>query len=56
MIRLSFKLPNEFAVAVSGGPDSMAALDFLRRNKKVRVLHFINRMIYKIKFRPRELL
>lgn len=40
MIRLSFKLPNEFAVAVSGGPDSMAALDFLRRNKRVRVLHF----------------
>lgn len=40
MIRLSFKLPSEIAVAVSGGADSMAALDFLRQNRKVKVLHF----------------
>ena len=40
MIHLSMKLPHKIAVAVSGGPDSMAALDFLARKKDVTVLHF----------------
>ena len=34
------KLPDHIAVAVSGGPDSMAALDFLSRKKDVLALHF----------------
>jgi|6_EtaG_2_1085325.scaffolds.fasta_scaffold46130_2 tRNA(Ile)-lysidine synthase len=40
MIKLSLKLPNHLAVAVSGGPDSMAALDFLSKNRDVVALHF----------------
>jgi len=40
MIRVSMKLPDHIAVAVSGGPDSMAALDFLSRKKDVLALHF----------------
>jgi tRNA(Ile)-lysidine synthase len=40
MIRLSRKLPRQIAVAVSGGCDSMAALDFLRRSHDVFVLHY----------------
>ena len=40
MIRVSMKLPDHIAVAVSGGPDSMAALDFLSRKKAVLALHF----------------
>ena len=40
MIRLSEKLPRKIAVAVSGGCDSMAALDFLRRSHEVLVLHY----------------
>ena len=41
MIRMSMKLPDKIAIAVSGGPDSMAALDFLSRsNKEILVLHF----------------
>jgi len=40
MIRLSMKLPHKLAIAVSGGPDSMAALDFLSKNKDVLVLHY----------------
>ena len=40
MIKLSLKLPNHLAVAVSGGPDSMAALDFLSQNRDVVALHF----------------
>ena len=41
MIRMSMKLPDKIAVAVSGGTDSMAALDFLARsNKEILVLHF----------------
>ena len=40
MIRLSQKLPRKIAVAVSGGCDSMAALDFLRRSHDVLVLHY----------------
>ena len=40
MIRVSMKLPDHIAIAVSGGPDSMAALDFLSRKKNVLALHF----------------
>ena len=40
MIRVSMKLPGHIAIAVSGGPDSMAALDFLSRKKTVLALHF----------------
>ena len=40
MIRVSMKLPDHIAIAVSGGPDSMAALDFLSRKKTVLALHF----------------
>lgn len=40
MIKLQTKLPRQLYVACSGGVDSMVALDFLRRNHEVRVLHF----------------
>jgi len=41
MIRMSMKLPDKIAIAVSGGADSMAALDFLSQsNKEILVLHF----------------
>ena len=40
MIRLQGKLPKELYIGVSGGIDSMAALDFLRRAHKVTVLIF----------------
>jgi tRNA(Ile)-lysidine synthase len=40
MIKLQGKLPRNIAVAVSGGVDSMAALDFLKRSHNVTVLHF----------------
>ena len=40
MIRVTGKIPRRVAVAVSGGIDSMAALDFLRRSHKVVVLHY----------------
>ncbi len=41
MIKLSMKLPNKIAIAVSGGADSMAALDFLSRsNKEILALHY----------------
>ena len=40
MIRMSFKLPRKIGVAVSGGCDSMAAIDFLRRSHEVTALHF----------------
>jgi tRNA(Ile)-lysidine synthase len=35
MLRLSGRIPRELAVACSGGVDSMAALDFLRRSRRV---------------------
>jgi len=41
MIKLLGNVPNKIAIAVSGGPDSMAALDFLSRGqRKILVLHF----------------
>jgi tRNA(Ile)-lysidine synthase len=40
MLKLQVKLPRRIYLACSGGVDSMAALDFLRRNHDVRVLHF----------------
>jgi len=40
MIKLQGKLPRKLYVAVSGGVDSMAALDFLQRKHDVFVLHF----------------
>ncbi len=40
MIHITGKIPRRVAVAVSGGIDSMAALDFLRRAHDVVVLHY----------------
>ena len=40
MIKLQGKLPRKIWLACSGGVDSMAALNFLRRNHQVHVLHF----------------
>lgn len=41
MIQLLGKIPDNVTVAVSGGPDSMAALDFLNNGKRrVSVLYF----------------
>jgi tRNA(Ile)-lysidine synthase len=41
MIRLLGNVPNKIAIAVSGGPDSMAALSFFEKsNREVLVLHF----------------
>ena len=40
MIKLQGKLPRDIVLACSGGVDSMAALDFLRRNHRVTVAHF----------------
>jgi tRNA(Ile)-lysidine synthase len=40
MIKLQGKLPRTLWLACSGGVDSMAALDFLRRKHDVNVLHF----------------
>jgi len=40
MIKLQGKLPRKIMVAVSGGVDSMAALDFLRRNHELEVFNF----------------
>lgn len=34
MIRLHTKIPENFILALSGGPDSMAALDFFQRGRK----------------------
>lgn len=40
MIHILGKIPDKVAIAVSGGIDSMAVLDFLRRSRKVEVLHY----------------
>lgn len=40
MIKLQGRLPRDICVAVSGGVDSMVALEFLRKNHSVTVLHF----------------
>jgi len=41
MIHLTGKIPDRVIVACSGGPDSMAALDFVSRNgRNVSVVHF----------------
>lgn len=41
MIRLSMRVPIKIAIAVSGGRDSMACLDFLRQGKReITALHF----------------
>lgn len=40
MIKLQTKLPREVYVACSGGVDSMAVVDFLRKNHTVHVLYF----------------
>ena len=40
MIKLQTKLPKRVYLACSGGVDSMAALDFLRRKHHVTVLHY----------------
>ena len=40
MIHITGKIPRRVAVAVSGGIDSMGALDFLRRSHDVFVLHY----------------
>lgn len=40
MIKLQGTLPRKLYLACSGGVDSMAALDFLRRNHEVTVLYY----------------
>jgi tRNA(Ile)-lysidine synthase len=49
MIKLQGKLPRNLVLACSGGVDSMAALDFLRRNHKVTVAHVNHRTEHGIK-------
>ena len=40
MLKILGKLPRELGVAVSGGPDSMAILDFLSNNHNVTAAYF----------------
>lgn len=40
MIHILGQIPKQVAVAVSGGVDSMAVLDFLRRSRELIVLHY----------------
>lgn len=40
MFKLLTEIPRDVYIAVSGGPDSMAALDFLRRAHNVTAIHF----------------
>ena len=40
MLRVLGKIPREVVVAVSGGPDSMAILDFLSNNHNVTAAYF----------------
>jgi len=43
MIKLQGKLPRNIVLACSGGVDSMAALNFLRKNHRVTVAYFNHR-------------
>ncbi len=57
MIRLITPIPQRVCVAVSGGSDSMAALDFVvRGGREVRVLHFDHGTHPPAKFEIRVLL
>jgi tRNA(Ile)-lysidine synthase len=47
MIKLQGKLPRKLYLACSGGIDSMAALDFLKRKHDVFVLHYNHRSTIK---------
>jgi tRNA(Ile)-lysidine synthase len=40
MIHILGQIPRQVAIAVSGGVDSMAVLDFLRRSRDVTALHY----------------
>ena len=40
MLKVLGKLPRDLIVAVSGGPDSMAILDFLSNNHNVTAAYF----------------
>tara|TARA_Y100000592_G_scaffold73524_1_gene114538 strand:- start:259 stop:879 length:621 start_codon:yes stop_codon:yes gene_type:complete len=40
MIKILGEVPKDICIAVSGGIDSMAALDFLRRTRNITVLHY----------------
>ena len=40
MLKVLGKLPRDLTVAVSGGPDSMAILDFLSNNHNVTAAYF----------------
>ena len=47
MIKILGKIPREVTVACSGGVDSMAVLDFLRKGKKkITVAHFNHGTVY----------
>lgn len=47
MLRLMNEIPNNFYLAVSGGIDSMVALDFFRKGKKTfKVAHFDHGTIF----------
>ena len=39
MIKVQFRLPKQLAIACSGGVDSMAIVDFLRRKHDVKLIH-----------------
>ena len=42
MIKVQGKLPRELYVAVSGGVDSMAALNFLKGNHAIKAVLFFD--------------
>jgi tRNA(Ile)-lysidine synthase len=46
MIKIQGKIPREVGVAVSGGVDSMAILDFLSRNHQVTAYNFHHGTLY----------
>jgi len=49
MIKLQGKIPRTVVLACSGGVDSMAALDFLRKNHQVTVAYFNHKTEHGIK-------